>query len=69
MRCGDCLYFDDYDEGSEVAVKHGFCRVNPPFPVKISEMSYTYYQGEWPRVDEDDWCGEFRQASQVNNNN
>lgn len=46
--CDVCRWFDR--EGS---YGNGLCRVNPPVRVPGEEF------GEWPRVDEADWCGSF----------
>lgn len=60
MICRDCLYFDNRDQAPEATIKYGFCRVNPPFPVKTDELPFFRHKGEWPRVCEDEWCGELR---------
>lgn len=52
-RCGRCRYFD-----TSITDEDGMrspCRINPPL-VPFAARSPA---GEWPFVDEADWCGAF----------
>lgn len=55
MTCGECFFFDLArvpNLGETPPLKHGKCRRNAP--------TAAPYTGGWPTVQDEDWCGEFR---------
>lgn len=52
--CGDCRYFKPTGIDSI-----GFCKFNPP---KIARYDENFF-GEWPRISDCEWCGEWKEKS------
>lgn len=50
--CDACLFFD-HDDGET----KGWCRRHAPSPYAAPDHPVIKYT-KWPRVDEDDWCGD-----------
>ena len=60
-NCGNCEYLGAVLVGESLEHPHfKICRRNPPLVVSPTSIS-----GIWPRVEEDDWCGEFNPKSQA----
>ena len=56
-RCKNCIWWDNQHGGLEEYKPYGgYCRKHKP----ISVLKGERYIGEWPIVDENDFCGEFR---------
>ena len=49
--CADCKYFDT--DNSE-------CRRYPSIGKNLVTGDSTYFEGQWPYVASNDWCGEFQ---------
>ena len=47
MTCASCLFFN---------ASLAECRRNAPIPVGHRQFA------QWPKVKEDDWCGQYRKA-------
>jgi hypothetical protein len=57
-RCADCLWFDRSHQTLKDAPKElGYCRKK--YPVVFAREGRYY--GGWPLVEQDDFCGEFRE--------
>lgn len=57
MKCSECRWFDDsHIRLNEVPGAFGYCRKHKPF---VKARNGKFY-GEWPLVDVNDYCGEFR---------
>ena len=52
-KCADCKFFADVFAGE------GECRINQPIAAQRRPHNKTPKR-EFPRVDADDWCGEFK---------
>jgi hypothetical protein len=57
--CVDCLFFRDMHPGMTLS---GQCRRRPPVARVVSKDEYEdpVYEGVFPLIDQEDWCGEFR---------
>ena len=62
VRCRECVFFTDYGGDQP----DGFCRAHPPNVLtsrrsrRFSDVEDPNPNAEFPEVDFDDWCGEFR---------
>jgi hypothetical protein len=58
-RCINCRWFDNQHKSLLTVSKNlGYCRKHKPV---IYQTEDNRYFGGWPLVDDDDFCGEFRQ--------
>lgn len=65
IRCGECVHYKDVEEGVQ---SYGECRRYPPtacnFIIKRFFGMFTkteVFANDFPLVDPDEYCGEFRQ--------
>jgi hypothetical protein len=66
-ECNRCIWFQRHEHSTS----EGRCRRLPPVPVVRFQQAWedssgethggeSHVQTQWPNVNEDDWCGEFR---------
>ena len=56
-RCKDCLWFDYWHPRlGDTQGEFGYCRKHKP----IVALRGNKYFGDWPQVDKNDFCGEFK---------
>lgn len=48
--CATCAFLHDV---------HNECRANPPIPLNIAGTSPPRQNSVWPKVDANDWCGQY----------
>jgi len=56
VKCSECRWSDFEHKRLKDTPGFGYCRKHKPF---VKAKAGKYY-GEWPLVDADDYCGEFR---------
>lgn len=62
FRCKNCKWFDRTHKSlKEFSDDYGYCRKHKPVIFRFNDKHY----GEWPLVDINDFCGEFRQDEEV----
>jgi hypothetical protein len=57
--CKTCLYFDLDVVRKDV----GVCRRHAPHPRRVifdANDEYVAHDADWPIVNQDDWCGDFK---------
>lgn len=61
MRCDNCTWFKGTFKGITNRWR-GDCRIHAPVRVQERNGDSAGAQDGWPRVDESDFCGEFKQC-------
>lgn len=59
MKCKDCFFFEDRGD------KDGFCHRYPPQVTSSFDTHNCRYRFEFPIVNEETWCGEFKEKDKT----
>ena len=65
VACNSCKYgeFATHNEwGDKITAKFGICRRYPP---QTFSKATGYAEFNFPRVDKNDWCGEWKEEAEM----